>query len=1042
MDVVSQHEGEGVLLEPKNVARMIADAFVSVSSSYPEQDGGGGGFVLCLSYLPSSLSSLVEFALSSCKDDPNVEWPDGILIKIGRNDLCSSLVASGGGALAGLSGLANSAVRRRPMSMVRGVGGGGGLPSDGLAEVEEASLTRFVEDDRVHEVCRMLRASKSIYLRVEKSPESSDLEHRNRLQLRLTALCRRTLSSGVGRGMLIMGSLEPLTAEALPIPPIILAGRVPPSNSAVMLDVAQTTPDLTLWPDFHNGVAAGLRVGKASSSSTGKGKGGKGKEKGRLITRNWIIYNRTVAACAETDTATSSHAGVLLALGLLGHLQVLSVADLCDYLTQGHEPTSIAILIGIAASKIGMADPRLTKTLCMHIPSMLPSKHWDIEISPLVQISALVGLGLLHTGSGHRLMTEFLLAELSRRPTTDRCETREAMAFAAAWALGMVLIGKGCPTTLANNNNNNNSSSEGAASSPRRTSTSGGKPSTGLVGLLDLRIEERLYQLIDGGKRPPDSLLFPMPPPPPDAHSKPSRILEGDEINTDITAPGAIVAISLIYMKSNNAEVAKRIKLPNTVCAIDAIRPDMLLFRAMGQCLVMWDECVPTAEWIDSQVPEVIRKVMFPPSTTAAVRTNFASISLSAAAAAAEAAATAAAAEQEKEKVNALFGVVTPKLTGKVALCAYLHIISGYCYGLGLVYAGTNDLGVRDAILSKLRLLQSLRDAKPIIVVPAPIEKAMRPMLDLCVCICSVSLAAVMAGSGDLVCLRILRELRWKIEDVVYGTHMAINMALGLLFLAGGNASLRRDSLGTACLLLSICPRFPSRTTDNQYQLQPLRHMYVLAVERRALQTVDVDSGQPISLDVEVIMADGNKRAMKAPCLLPELSTVKEVRVLGKEEILSSSSSIAPSVSAKAAASAIQDVYETSIAITQTAAEGGNTLMPHQQIQRDIEVPPLRIKLRQEDDPTQISSSDNNFSSMFGKGGEVLGLSSRLTTMLTSSLSRTTTTAGQTAKTNTRAFSRELLLELLQEGGSNGDEVEGELCTAIESTSIFSSLLL
>jgi len=41
----------------------------------------------------------------------------------------------------------------------------------------------------------------------------------------------------------------------------------------------------------------------------------------------------------------------LLGLGLQGHLSALSVTDLCDYLTQGHEPTTLSVLIGAAASK-------------------------------------------------------------------------------------------------------------------------------------------------------------------------------------------------------------------------------------------------------------------------------------------------------------------------------------------------------------------------------------------------------------------------------------------------------------------------------------------------------------------------------------------------------------------------------------------------------------------------------------------------------------------------------------------------------------------
>jgi len=40
--------------------------------------------------------------------------------------------------------------------------------------------------------------------------------------------------------------------------------------------------------------------------------------------------------------------------------------------------------VGLAASRLGSADPLLSKTLCLHIPALLPAQHWDIDISPQV----------------------------------------------------------------------------------------------------------------------------------------------------------------------------------------------------------------------------------------------------------------------------------------------------------------------------------------------------------------------------------------------------------------------------------------------------------------------------------------------------------------------------------------------------------------------------------------------------------------------------------------------------------------------------------
>jgi hypothetical protein len=139
------------------------------------------------------------------------------------------------------------------------------------------------------------------------------------------------------------------------------------------------------------------------------------------VTRNWIIYNKSTAVAAGKEVA---HAGVLLGLGLQGHLTILSAPDVSNYLTQGSEAITVAVLIGFAASRMGTCDPFTSKTLCLHLPSLLPPLRCDIEISATVQCAALSGLGLLYCGSSNRLMVEFLLGELMRTPTSDRYDNR------------------------------------------------------------------------------------------------------------------------------------------------------------------------------------------------------------------------------------------------------------------------------------------------------------------------------------------------------------------------------------------------------------------------------------------------------------------------------------------------------------------------------------------------------------------------------------------------------------------------------------------
>ncbi len=72
-----------------------------------------------------------------------------------------------------------------------------------------------------------------------------------------------------------------------------------------------------------------------------------------------------------------------------------------------------------------------------------------------------------------------------------------------------------------------------------------------------------------------------------------------------------------------------------------------------------------------------------------------------------------------------------------------------------------------------------LRDNKQKVKSAVAVDKRLRYTVEMCVCVVAMSLGCVMAGSGDLECLRVLRELRFRVEDVTYGTHMALSMAIG-----------------------------------------------------------------------------------------------------------------------------------------------------------------------------------------------------------------------------------------------------------------------
>lgn len=58
-------------------------------------------------------------------------------------------------------------------------------------------------------------------------------------------------------------------------------------------------------------------------------------------------------------------------------------------------------------------------------------------------------------------------------------------------------------------------------------------------------------------------------------------------------------------------------------------------------------------------------------------------------------------------------------------------------------------------------------------------EKASKPTLESCVALTAVSASVVLAGSGDLDTLALLRVLRGRMDDISYGTHMG-ELSMGL----------------------------------------------------------------------------------------------------------------------------------------------------------------------------------------------------------------------------------------------------------------------
>ena len=182
----------------------------------------------------------------------------------------------------------------------------------------------------------------------------------------------------------------------------------------------------------------------------------------------------------------------------------------------------------------------------------------------------------------------------------------------------------------------------------------------------------------------------------------------------------------------------------------------------------------------------------------------------------------------------------------------YTFVVAGSCFALGLRFAGTCDKSAAAAVFHCVLEFQTLRDATD----PASLVLCPEPqILETCLGCCAISLAIIQAGSGNLETLKLFKILRWRCDEkITFGSHLWISMAIGLLFLGGGTCTLERTPEAIAALVAAFFPRFPITTTDNQYHLQALRHLYALAVKRRVIRFIDVNTGDVVPLPIEVCL--------------------------------------------------------------------------------------------------------------------------------------------------------------------------------------------
>ncbi|KAG6010545.1 hypothetical protein E4U21_005898 [Claviceps maximensis] len=497
------------------------------------------------------------------------------------------------------------------------------------------------------------------------------------------------------------------------------------------------------------------------------------------IDTSWILYNK------PTQDLSNRHAGFLLALGLNGHLKGVAKWVAFKYLTPKHTMTSIGLLLGLAASYMGTMDSLITRLLSVHATRMLPRGAAELNLSPLTQTSGIMGIGLLYCNSQHRRMSEIMLSEIEHIDEEDEEEPlrSECYRLAAGFALGFINLGKGGD----------------------------------LKGLQDMRLTEKLI-----------------------TYATATKDVEIVHI-LDRASAGAVMAIALIFMKSEDQIVARKVDVPESVLQFDYIRPDILLLRTVTKNLILWSKVEPTFSWIKSSLPGPYRQ------------------------------------RHKLHNISKLRSIDLPLYS----------IITGICFSIALRFSGSASIKVRDLLLHYLDQfirISSIESASQghADMVPCYDEELARSNARMCQDILALSCSIVMAGTGDIPVLRRLRSLHGRNDpDIPYGSHLAAHLAIGSLFLGCGTVTFGTSDVAIAALLVAFYPIFPSSVMDNRSHLQAFRHFWVLATEQRCLVAKDVLTGQPVSVSVQIKMKqDCSSEPIvyrTTPCLLPPLDSISSL---------------------------------------------------------------------------------------------------------------------------------------------------------------------
>lgn len=714
-----------------------------------------------LETLPEAIAAPYREAIAKCEKEPPTTWPRALLKLIGREDLDISKESSDYRKPFGALQQTILAPPKDVQSITNSLDSPTHAVKTREADRHSISQLLFSEDRRLVEATSLMHFNNVQIAECYKQPDWTDAHHFEQQRKVMQWVTTRMIALPAGDGMIHFDSQVPLMTEKYHLPGFNSSAIMQPMGHTVTTDRSGLTEEKVNWAYFHAGVSVGLRI-----SRNAKG-----------IDTSWLVFNKPTEL-------TNRHAGLLLALGLNGHLRSLAKWLSFKYLTPKHTMTSVGLLLGISASYMGTMDSLITRMLSVHITAMLPPGAAELNVSSTTQTAGLMGIGLLYCNTEHRRMSELMLHEVELMDVEDVDNgpdvlRDESYRLAAGFALGLINLAKG----------------------------------KDLRSLHGMHLPERLLG-VAVGPRPVNAVhVF------------------------DKATAGAVVAIALVYMKSGDNSIARKIDIPDTEAQFDHVRPDMLMFRSMAKHVILWDSVLAQGcedgvpGWIYNNMPNCYKTKLRSMNTTSKQRTLLSSKDV-----------------------------------------PFYNIAAGLAWALSLRYAGSGNETARDEILLLLDFFHAAKSKGDAYYYDAKLARA---SIRRCIDALALAASTVMAGTGDLKTFRYLRRLHGRTDaETPYGSHFAAHLAIGVLFLGGGTYTFGTSDMAVASLICAFYPLFPIDVQDNRVHLQAFRHFWIFAAEPRCLIIEDIDTHRPIAIPVVLTMRDGTVKHIQAPCLLPDLDTI------------------------------------------------------------------------------------------------------------------------------------------------------------------------